>query len=103
MKDYSKERALAARVNATGDSGLVGSECRDVAKNYLDLLVDFEHLKHGRGTEACDCPCRNTIEEGECAVRGCGFCEASRRKKGEPYHTIAGRNATIEGCPCCFP
>ncbi len=36
--DLAKLRALAARIHATGDTQLVGSECRDLAQSVLHFL-----------------------------------------------------------------
>ncbi len=50
----------------------------DTVENHSRLS---DHSDHGRGTEAdgpddCDCPCRSTNEERQCAAKGCGFCRA---------------------------
>jgi hypothetical protein len=58
------------------------------------------HWDHGKGDEngpfEPDCPCRGTEWEWSCSQDGCGFCQAAQ------YHEKPGRDATIEGCPCCF-
>ncbi len=71
----------------------------------------IDHSDHGRGTketgpDGSDCGCRTTEHMISCAVSGCGFCRAQwdyLNAKAKLYHTIHGENATIEGCPCCFP
>ena len=42
------------------------------------------HADHGRGTvddgpEHCDCICRGTNHQSDCAKEGCGFCNAAEK------------------------
>jgi uncharacterized coiled-coil DUF342 family protein len=46
--DVTAIRALAARVHATGDTALVGYECRFVAQSTLGLCDEVERLRRER-------------------------------------------------------
>lgn len=74
------ERALLAGM----DPMFVGDVDRllDDHARLREIVAATMHDDHGRGSAEdgpadCDCPCRGTARQSECASHGCGFCLAA--------------------------